>query len=83
MEISLVGAVLMHADGWTGRRTDMTNIIGAFRDFTKHLSRKAWICELWQFKEIFLRYFCPRPGNTKSNWRWDPNSTSAYPEPNL
>jgi hypothetical protein len=87
MESCLVETALMHTDGRTdrrmGRRTDMTNIIGAFRDFTKHLSRKAWNCKLRQFKEIFLQYFCPWPVNTKSNWRWDPNNTSAYPEPNL
>jgi len=57
MEICLVGTALMHADGRTDGWTDMTNLIGSFRDFTKNLSRKAWNCKLWQFKEIFPDIF--------------------------
>jgi hypothetical protein len=32
METRPVGAALIHADGWTDRRTDMTKLRGAFRD---------------------------------------------------
>ena len=49
----------------------MTNLIGAFRDYVKPMSRKPWTCKFWQFKEIFLWYFCPRPENPESHWRWN------------
>jgi len=35
MKIRPLGAELFHTDGWTDRRTDITKLIVAFRNFAK------------------------------------------------
>jgi len=65
MKILPVRAELFHAD----RRTDMTNLIAAFRNLADAPEKK---CTGWQQKSAkMLRLFCPRGGgyNTPNGTR--------------
>jgi len=39
MEIRPLGAELIHADRWADRRTDMTKIMDAFREYATDLKK--------------------------------------------
>ena len=51
MKIRSVGAELFHADSWTDGKTDMTKLIGAFRNFA-NATKKEKLCQ--NFFTLFM-----------------------------